>query len=295
MTSAPMDTKLQSQFRELHLASAGFVMPNAWDEGSAVILAQAGFPAIGTTSAGVAFSLARPDYDTRWDDIAVSATEMLDRVGRIARAVTVPVNADLEDGYGENPEDVAATIVRAIDAGLAGGNIEDKHPRAPGLYDEARAVERIAAARAAIDARGASFVLTARTDAMLCTHEEVPDQLATAIRRGNAYRQAGADCVFPPGATTLNDVATLVKEIAAPLNMVTGLGQARVPPRALLDAGVQRVSLGGSIARSALGYVRRCAHELREHGTIEFAAIQIPQAELNAVFAAAYDARRRVG
>jgi 2-methylisocitrate lyase-like PEP mutase family enzyme len=274
-------------FAALHRAPTGFVMPNAWDAGSALVLAAAGFPAIATTSAGIAFSLGRQDYAVSDARLGVSREEMFLRMGEIAAAVALPVNGDLEAGYGDTPEAVAATVRLAIEAGLAGGNIEDKRPRA-GLYDESLAALRIVAAREAIDACGSAFVLTARTDALQDTSAGA---IATAVRRANRYREAGADCLFAPGPSDLATVRTLVKEIAGPLNVVMGLGTAEGNARELIAAGVQRISLGGSIARAALGFVRRCAEELRDAGTISYAAGQIPQGELNALFARAREMR----
>jgi len=275
-------------FSSLHTASTGFVMPNAWDAGSAVILAEVGFPAIATTSAGIAFSLARPDYDARHANLAVTRREMMQRARQIVRAVDVPVSGDLEAGYGDAPHDVAATIQFAIDAGLAGANIEDKNPRTGLLYDESLAVERITAAREVIDTAGVKFVLTARTDGFLV---DVNDPLSVSIRRANRFRAAGADCLFPAGARDIETVKTLVREIDGPINIVSGLGRARLDPNALIDAGVRRVSLGGSIARAMLGFVRRSAQELRERGSIAFTHLQIDQPELNALFAESARAR----
>lgn len=268
-------------FKAMHHAARGFVMPNAWDAGSAVILAEAGVAAIATTSAGIAFSLGRPDYNVRDPRLAVSREESFARIRQIADGVALPVNGDLEDGYGRQPDAVAETMRLAIAAGLAGGNIEDKDPRADGLYDEALAADRIRAARAAIDASGTDFVLCARTDAFQGPPETA---LKTSIRRGLLFREAGADCIYPPGVAELATVRTLVKEIGAPLNIVTGLGKAALSVTDLLDAGVARVSLGGAIARAALGFVRRSVRELHEQGTIGFAAGQIPQGELNTLF-----------
>lgn len=267
-------------FRQLHDGRAGFVMPNAWDAGSAIMLAEAGFEAIATTSAGIAFSLGRADHTIPQGSARVSRSEMFDRIRQITAAVEIPVNGDLEDGYGERPDAVAETIRLAIDAGLAGGNIEDYADGV--LYDEALAVERIAAAREAIDAGGTGFVLTARTDGQLL---RPPAPLPDSIRRANRYRQAGADCLYVPGVNDLETIATLVNEIDGPLNVVMGLGDTTLTVAALRSAGVARISLGGSIARAALGFVRESARELREHGTNTFADIQISQSELNAVFA----------
>jgi len=274
-----MNVTRTETFRGLH-ASGGFVMPNAWDAGSAVLLAEAGFPAIATTSAGIAFSLAHGDHAVESGASHVSRAEMFDRIRRICAAVDVPVNGDLEDGYGARPEDVVDTIRLAIDAGLAGGNIEDYANGA--LYDESLAAERIAAAREAIGASGSGFVLTARTDGQLLPTKAPLDD---AIRRANRYRRAGADCLYVPGVNDLATLSRLVREIDGPLNVVLGLGSRGIGARDILGVGARRVSLGGSIARAALGFVRSAARELFEHGTIDFASIQIPQHELNALFA----------
>lgn len=268
-------------FLDLHRGAKGFIMPNAWDAGSAIVLASEGFQAIGTTSAGIAFSLGKPDYRVGDPRLAVSRTEMLAAVRAIASAVAVPVNADLEAGYGDAPEVVAETVRQAIDAGAAGGNIEDMCSATGALHAEDLAVERIAAARAAA---GTSFVLNARTDVF---QVDGPAGLGAAIRRANRYLEAGADCVFTPGTTDLAIVRTLVREIAGPLNIVIGLNEAASGALELIEAGVMRISVGGSIARSALGLVRQAARELKAHGTVSYASRQIPQGELNALFARA--------
>jgi 2-methylisocitrate lyase-like PEP mutase family enzyme len=273
----------------LHRAERGFVLPNAWDAGSAVILANEGFAALGTTSAGIAFALGKPDYNVRDALLAVTRDETLDAVRRIVAAVSVPVTADLEAGYGGTPEQVAETVRLAIAIGAAGGNIEDADRSTGGLFDEALAIARIAAARDAIGASGRTFVLNARTDALALGGAL---GLRAAIRRGNAFFEAGADCVFTPGIADVPRARTLVQELAGPLNLVVGLNEAASNAHALLDAGVQRISVGGSIARSALGLVRRAARELRDAGTVGFAAEQISQSELNALYAAAWSQRR---
>jgi 2-methylisocitrate lyase-like PEP mutase family enzyme len=266
-------------FKALHAAEGGFIMPNAWDAGSAVLLAEAGFKAVATTSAGIAFSLARPDYGVASPSLAVSRDAMFARCREIVDAVDIPVNGDLEAGYGDTPEAVAETIRLAIASGLAGGNIEDRDPRGNGLYDEKLAMERIAAARQAIGSH--PFVLTARTDAFLTVAQGA---LKTSIRRANLYRKAGADCLYAPGPADAA-IEALVHEIDGPINVVIGLGSAVGNAKTLLAQGVQRISLGGSIARTALAVVRDAARELLEQGSVSFAARQIPQAELNAVFA----------
>lgn len=262
-------------FRELH--AGRFVMPNAWDAGSAVLLAAAGFPAIATTSAGIAFSLAKGDHTLPDGAPAVSREQMFERIREITTASAVPVNGDLEDGYGAEPARVAETIALAREAGLAGGNIEDYDGRE--LYDAGLAVERIVAAR---EAAGPDFVLTARTDGQLL---RTPASLADSIDRANRFRAAGADCLYVPGVNSLESIRLLVQEIDGPVNVVIGLGTSTLTVADLQSVGVTRISLGGSIARAALGFVRRSADELATKGTITFAADQIPQAALNELFA----------
>ncbi|MFC0625290.1 isocitrate lyase/PEP mutase family protein [Kribbella deserti] len=264
-----------TSFRDLH--TGGLLMPNAWDAGSALVLAEAGFAALATTSAGIAFSLGKGDHAKPDGAPSVSRDEMFERIRQITSAVDVPVNGDLEDGYGAAPSVVAETISLSIEAGLSGGNIEDFDGQ--GLYDEGLAVERIAAAR---EAGGSSFVLTARTDGQLLAS---PTGLDESIRRANRYRAAGADCLYVPGVNDLSAITTLVREIDGPLNVVLGLGSTALTVSSLTDAGVARISLGGSIARAALGFIRESARELLDQGTLGFAARQIPHAELNALFA----------
>jgi 2-methylisocitrate lyase-like PEP mutase family enzyme len=202
---------------------------------------------------------------------------MFERVQQITSATGLPVNGDLEDGYGANPEQVAETIGLARTAGLAGGNIEDYDGH--NLYAEELSVERIVAAR---ESAGPDFVLTARTDGQLL---KTPTSLADSIERANRYREAGADCLYVPGVNDLDTIKTLVKEIDGPLNVVLGLGSSTLTTGEVLTAGVVRISLGGSIARAALGFIRRSAEELLTHGTLNFAKDQLPQAELNHLFA----------
>lgn len=278
MSAIPIDPAA-ARFAALHRQRPGFVMPNAWDAGSARLLEAAGFEAIATTSAGIAFSLGLPDYTSSAGSRRVSRTRMFERIGEVVEAVSLPVNGDLEAGYGDQPAHVAETIRLAMDAGLAGANIEDKVPGEDRLYDADLAVERIRAAREAIDARDRPFVLTARCDAI------AGEGLGAAIERCNRYREAGADCLFTPGTAEIGAIGQLVREIKGPLNMVLGLGSTRGNAYQWLAAGVQRVSIGGSIARAALGLVRRAARELRAEGTVTFADGQMAQAELNALFA----------
>ncbi|WP_336213469.1 isocitrate lyase/PEP mutase family protein [Nonomuraea sp. LPB2021202275-12-8] len=280
-----MDTDRRERaehFAELHREGC-FLLPNAWDVGSARILESAGFPAVATTSAGVAFSLGRPDHDyfaEQPSDGRIDRDTMMRRVGEIVAGVAVPVSADLEEGYGEAPEVVATTISMAVAAGAAGGNIEDfTGDRDRPLYDAALAADRIQAARSAVDAGGEPFVLVGRTDALL-----VDGSLDECVRRANAYLAAGADCAFVPGATDAATIGTLVRELGGPLNVVMGLSGDALPLDDLRALGVRRVTVGGSIARATYRHLLRAARELAEQGTFSYADGQLSQTDLNDLF-----------
>lgn len=281
-----MDQKKQSRmathFMDLHTAAPGFIMPNAWDPGTARLLEAEGFPAIGSTSAGVAFSLGKQDYNVTDPSRGVQKEEMFASLAKITNAVSIPVNGDLEAGYGDTPDAVAETVRLAIETGLAGGNIEDKKPHTDELYEEGLAVERIAAASAAIRASGTPFVLTARTDAY---RPHLSGTLETVIRRANRFFEAGATCIFAPGIDDLPTIETLAKEVDGPINIVAGLYTPDGNAHDMIKAGAQRISLGGSIARSTLGYIRQCARDLRDEGNFNFPAPQISQDDLNKLFA----------
>jgi 2-methylisocitrate lyase-like PEP mutase family enzyme len=265
-----------TRFRELHEREGLFLMPNAWDAGTARILAAAGFAALGTTSAGVNHSNGRTDYD-----YSVSRADMLADCGRIAAAVDLPVSGDLENGYGDSPEEVAETITESIRCGLAGGSIEDHSadPAQP-LYELELAVARIRAAREAADASGLPYTLTARAETYLVGH---PDAFGEAVRRVNRYREAGADCLFVPGVKDAETIGTLVREVDGPVNVVMGLVGAPLSLDQLAELGVKRISIGGSLARAAFAVVRRAAEEMRDHGTFGYAAEQMSDDELNAL------------
>jgi 2-methylisocitrate lyase-like PEP mutase family enzyme len=280
-----MDTDRNQRFVDLH-ADGCLLLPNAWDLGSAKILASAGFPALATTSAGIAFSLGRPDYYFHDDDGAarVDRDTMLARVRSIVECVDVPVSADLEDGYGDAPEAVAETVALAVAAGAAGGNIEDfTGDRSAPLYELELAVERIRAARAVLgsraDADGIPFVLNGRTDAV-----SVGAGLDEAVRRANAYLSAGADCAFIPSVSDADGIATLVREIDGPVNVVMGLTGNQLSLAQLRDLGVRRVTVGGSLARAMYHHLLAAARELAEHGTFTYASDQVPHGMLNETF-----------
>jgi 2-methylisocitrate lyase-like PEP mutase family enzyme len=265
-------------FFDLHKQGC-FLLPNAWDAGSARMLEAAGFPAIATTSAGIAFSMGYPDHGPSGGRRA-AREPMLQRTKEIIEGVGVPVSADLEDGYGESPETVAETITMAISIGAAGGGIEDFSGSSPSpLYSRELAIDRIRAARAAVDESGRPFLLVGRTDGLLAGVS-----LDECIDRANAYLAAGADCAFVPGAADRDTIGRLVAELDGPLNVVMGLSGNRLTLNELADLGVRRVTVGGSIARTMYEHLRRAARELHDSGTFTYADEQIPQADLNAIF-----------
>jgi 2-methylisocitrate lyase-like PEP mutase family enzyme len=262
------------QFRQLHRGPGVLILPNAWDVASARIFEEAGFPAIATTSAGIAFSLGYPDGQR------IPREEMLARIGRIARAVHVPVTADVESGYGSNPEDAARTTRELIQAGAVGMNLED------GSSDPARrligfqlAVEKIKAARqAAVDMRE-QIVINARTDVYLLPGGNPDADYSEALRRLLAFRDAGADCVFAPGLKDAATIGRLAKAVECPLNILAGVGTPSIPELAAL--GVARVSVGSGAMRATLGLLRRMAEELKTSGTYTAMQEAVPYAEVN--------------
>ena len=265
-------------FQKLHTTNSVFLMPNAWDAGSAMMLTSMGFPAIATTSAGVSFSLGFPDQEA-----AVSRQMMLDRIGSITEAVQLPVSADLQAGYGTKPDEVGDTIKNAILAGVVGANIEDcSGDSTQSLLTIEQAVMRIRAARHAADASGIPFVLTARTDAYLIG---ASNPFSEAVERCNAYREAGADCLFIPGASDPETIQRLVREINGPITVVMGLSGSPSTISQLGSLGVRRVTIGGSLARATYGLIRKAAEEMIGAGTFSYANQQIPDAELSQFFA----------
>jgi 2-methylisocitrate lyase-like PEP mutase family enzyme len=266
------------QFRDMHTAGRIFVMPNAWNAGSACMLEAAGFSAIGTTSAGMAYGMAVPDYEG-----ALTLDEAMVETRRITKAVSLPVSIDGENGYGHEPGIVANSIRQFAETGAVGASVEDySGNREQGLYDLDLAIERIKAARAAADALDFEFTLTARAECYLVGHH---DPFEESVTRANAYREAGADCLFVPGVKDVETIAALVKEINGPINIVMGLMGNPVSVNQLEDLGVIRVSIGGSLARATLGLIRRSAEELMQDGTFSYAKHQIPDSELCEFFA----------
>lgn len=264
-------------FKQLHQADGVFVMPNAWDAGSAKFLEAAGFSAIATTSGGVNWSCGRRDWV-----LEIPRDEMLEAYGDIATAVDVPVSGDLENGYGKEPEAVAKTITDSIARGMVGGGIEDwtADPAQP-LYETGLAVERIRAARKAADETGIAFSLTGRSE-VFCT--DLPQAYAQAVDRCNRFVEAGADCVFVPGLTGRDNIRNFVRDVDAPLNMVVGLAEPRLSVAELADLGVRRISTGGSLARACFGLLKRAADELASTGRFDYLEDAISDPDIDTFF-----------
>ncbi len=249
----------------------GFILPNAWDAGSARILERAGFPAIATTSAGIAWSCGVPDGR------ALDRDTMLAHLDRIVAAVGVPVTADLESGYGNTADEVGQTIARAVDTGAVGANLEDAVDGR--LFDIDEAAERIMAARAA--APSGSFVLNARTDTYFVGTGR--DMFTETVERAKLYIDAGADCIFVPGVADSDTIRRIAAAVPGPLNIVAGLANTIDAPT-LFSLGVKRVSLGGSLARAALSTLERAARELHDSGTLGFLDGAISYANVQRLF-----------
>jgi 2-methylisocitrate lyase-like PEP mutase family enzyme len=259
-----MDVRTQAEkaerFRKLHGGPRILALPNAWDAASARILEEAGYPAIATSSAGVAFSLGRPDGQR------VSRDEMLEVVARIARAVRVPVTADMESGYGTTVKHMTETAKAVIAAGAIGMNLEDVTGDDESSHvNMSLQLEKIRAIRDAAASLGVPLVLNARTDIYLMPIGEAAARFERTVERLRAYRQAGADCVFAPGVSDRDTIAELVKAIAAPLNILISSDCPSL--RELEKIGVARVSAGSAVMRAALGLVRRIGKEWMESGT----------------------------
>ena len=263
-----------STFRRLH-ESGCFVIPNPWDVGSARLLEQLGFPALATTSSGFAWTLGRPDY-------TVTIDEALTHYAAIAGAVKIPINADFERGFATDPDGVARNVARACDTGIAGLSIEDStHETAQPLFELDVAVARVRAARQAIDASGKGILLTGRSEGFIAGR---PD-LRETIRRLEAYADAGADVLYAPGLSSLDDIGAVVRAVAPkPVNVIVTSGFTTLA--ALADLGVRRISVGSALARSALTGFLSAAREIAEQGTFGQLGGATPFAEVNRLFSA---------
>jgi 2-methylisocitrate lyase-like PEP mutase family enzyme len=265
-------------FRKLH-ESGCFVLPNPWDAGSAIYLAHLGFKALATTSAGFAFAKGFADGPAH-----VPLDLMLEHFREIAAATSLPVNADFQNGYADDPDGVAANVKACIATGVAGLSIEDNSGRDDQpLYDFDLAVERIKAARAAIDQSGSRVVLTARCEAWLVGD---PDPLRTSLDRLVAFADAGADCLYAPGVSAPDEITQLVKASAPkPVNILVSSNNCELTVSQLADLGVRRISVGGALARAAWTGFIKAAKEIHEQGSFASFADITPYGELNDLFA----------
>jgi 2-methylisocitrate lyase-like PEP mutase family enzyme len=264
-------TDKHQAFRELHRRPGAFVIPNPWDAGSARILTALGFEALATTSAGFAFSIGRRDSAA-----ALSRKEVLRNARSIVEATELPVSADLEDGFGADPASCAATISLAVETGLVGGSIEDATGNASGpIFDFSLAVDRVAAA--AEEARKHPFILTARAENFLHGRLDLDD----TIRRLQAFEAVGADVLYAPGLPSLDAIRTVCSSVNRPVNVVMGLAGRAFSVAKLEEAGVKRISVGGSFARAALGGFVRAAREVKDHGTFNYAEDAISHQEVS--------------
>jgi methylisocitrate lyase len=260
------------EFRRLHREGC-FVMPNPWDIGSARVLAQLGFPALATTSAGFAWSRGKADNRVRLDEAVAHLYE-------IASAVEVPVNADFEGGFAVEPVHIVANVKRATETGIAGLSIEDSTgDEAEPLFSFSLSVERVQAAREAIDASGTEVLLTGRSEGFIVGRPDLDE----TIRRLKAYSDAGADCLYAPGLKSPSDIRAVVDAVAPkPVNVVA-FSNFTVAELAAL--GVRRISVGGSLARCAWAGFLKAAAEIAEKGTFQSLGKGVPGSELNAKFA----------
>ncbi|HSB12450.1 MAG TPA: isocitrate lyase/phosphoenolpyruvate mutase family protein [Blastocatellia bacterium] len=261
-------------FRELHQRDRAFIIPNPWDIGTARLLARLGFEALATTSAGYAFSIGQRDN-------TVGRERMIAHVREMAAATDLPVSADLENGFGDDPETVAETIGLAAAAGLVGGSIEDSTTRRDDpIYEIERAEERVRAAVEVARSLPFTFTLTARAENYLFGRTDLKD----TIKRLQAYQEAGADVLYAPGLPSKDDIAAVVGSLDRPVNVLMGLAGVRLSLAELSEIGVKRVSVGSVLSRVALTAFLKAAEEMRDHGTFRFADELVSFRDISAMF-----------
>ena len=253
-------------FLKLHQDKEILVLLNSWDTGSSKLIEACGYKAIATTSMGVAASLGYPDCQV------IQLPEMIEAIKGIVNGVQVPVTVDIEAGYGNNLTEIIDSVRKIIATGIAGINIEDSIDLNPVLIDEMEFCERISAIRALSDSLGFHLVINARTDSFYTSPGSLGEKLSESIKRGNKYREAGADCIFVQPVSDKETISTLVKEIDAPLNILAnptiGTGSP-LSVRELQDLGVARLSLGSSLMKATLVLIKKVADELSEKGTYD--------------------------
>jgi len=263
-------------FRTLHERPGIFIMPNPWDAGTAKLFASLGFEALATTSLGLANACGRVD-----GTLAISREELIANCRQIASATELPVNADLENGYAEDPGEAASIIGLAADAGVVGGSMEDAsgNPARP-IYDFNLAVERVAAAAEAARALPFPFTLTARAENYLHGRRDLDD----TIRRLQAFAAAGADVLYAPGLRDLETIRQVVAAVPKPLNVVMSAADPDITAQQLAGVGVKRISVGGALSRLAFAAVRDAAVAMRDAGTFQWMRDTVPSKDLKAIF-----------
>jgi 2-methylisocitrate lyase-like PEP mutase family enzyme len=261
-------------FRALHHRDSAFIIPNPWDIGTARVLAHLGFEALATTSAGFAFSIGQRDN-------TVGRDRMIAHVREIAAATDLPVSADLENGFGDDPETAAETIRLGAEAGLVGGSIEDSSGRrdAP-IYEREHAAERVRAAAEMAHSLPFPFTLTARAENYLFGRLDLSD----TINRLQTYQEAGADVLYAPGLTTREEIAAVVSSLDRPVNVLMGLAGVRLNLAELSEIGVKRISVGSVLSRAALTSLIRAAEEMRDNGTFTFGDDIVSFRDISAMF-----------
>jgi 2-methylisocitrate lyase-like PEP mutase family enzyme len=263
-------------FQTLHEREGAFIIPNPYDVGTARLLAYLGFEALATTSAGCAFSLGQRDYTLSLEQVVAHAVE-------IVSATDLPVSADLEGGFGDDPETVSETFRLSAATGLAGGSIEDStgRPEKP-IHNRELAVERVRAAAEAVNSLPFPFMLMARCENYLVGRTDLKD----TIKRLQAYQEAGANVLYAPGLKTKEDIAAVVSSVDRPVNVLMGLQGVHFSVAELSAIGVKRVSVGSALSRAALGAFLRAAGEMKEHGTFSFADDAVSYQDVSAMFEA---------
>jgi 2-methylisocitrate lyase-like PEP mutase family enzyme len=266
-------TEKAQAFRALHQRDRAFIIPNPWDIGTARVLAYLGFDALATTSAGCALTLGCRDYGLTRDQV-------IDHVRAIASATDLPVSADLENGFGDRPEDAAETIRQAADAGVVGGSIEDSTRTGDSVvYDLSLARERIQAAVASARRLPFPFMLTARAENFLVGRLDLPDTIA----RLQAYQEAGADVLYAPGLVSQDDIRSVVSSVDRPVNVLIGIPGQMLNADQLSALGVRRISVGSGLARAAFGAFLRASREMLDSGTFKFAADAVATRDINSM------------
>ncbi len=271
----PTQAETAAAFAELHRREGTFIIPNPWDVGSACLLAHAGFEALATSSAGYAFSIGKADGQVGRDQTSAHAAEVVAATG-------LPVSIDLENGFGDAPEDAAETIRLAATSGAVGGSIEDRTRRTEDpIYDRVLAAERIRAAAEVVQSLPFPFMLTARAENYLVGKPDLKD----TIERLQMYQEAGANVLYAPGLTTRDEITTLISSVDRPVNVLMGIKGVQLTLADLTAMGVKRISVGSTLARVALGAFLRAAHEMKDEGTFSFIDDAADSRMINSIFA----------